>query len=301
VLGQDWLTTPSAGFDLDYAADLGPQPAFEAADPTILHLPEQLRLAGLEDVDFLKLDVDGPDYEVLRSMGDMLARPSLLGVAIEVSFFGSHDANDNTFHNVDRLMREKGFDLFALSKRSYSSAALPWPFLDDQPGKSAGGRPGQGDAIYLRDLGSRVRSTEAAQVSDTKLLKTAALLSLIELHDWAAELLLVHRQRLSHIVDVDHALQLLAEDIQRGQAAPLPYAEYISLFEAEDPRFFGLAQRPAAPAPPVGNQSARVAELERRLQAIESSASWRVTEPLRRLARALKRTRNTVMPSAGPA
>ncbi len=250
ILAQDWSTEPVGGFDLDYAAAFErfapnldeTQAALKDHDPVgIIHLPPYLAASNFYDADFLKLDIDGPDYEVLRSLGDFLAQPSLLGVSLEVCFYGSHDANDNSFHNMDRLMREKGFDLFGLSVRTYASAALPWPYLDAHPSMTSGGRPVQGDALYLRDLGSRVLAKVAATLSDHQLAKSAALFALFSLPDHAAEMLLVHRERLAAVLDIDHALDLLAGEMpEMFGKDPVGYSDYIAAFEAEDPSLFGL-------------------------------------------------------------
>jgi hypothetical protein len=244
---QVWSQTgdgsPSGGFDTDYAAAFamhGDQPDADA-DPILL--TAKLAELGLTDVDFLKIDVDGPDYEILRSATDLLARPGLLGVGVEVCFYGSHDANDNTFHNIDRLMRQKGFDLFGLTVRNYSSAALPWPYLDTYPALTSGGRPVQGDAIYIRDLSSPVRRAEAGAVSDGKLAKLAAIYSLCNLPDEAAEVLMAHRARLEGILDIPAALDLLALQIQENDGTDLSYADYIAAFEAETPQFLDLYGR----------------------------------------------------------
>jgi hypothetical protein len=303
VLGQTWLTTPPGGvYDTDYAAAFEVFAAGEGAQDAgaVIHLAPYLKAAGFYDADFLKLDIDGPDYEVLRSLTELLARPSLLGVCLEVSFFGSHDANDNSFHNVDRLMREKGFDLFTLSVRTYSSAALPFPYLGADPAQNAGGRAGQGDAIYVRDLGSRVRAEIAESLSDEQLAKAAAILALAGMPDYAAEMLVTHRARLSRLLDVDQALDLLTGEIQAGGAIAPDYASYIAAFEADDPGFFhyGVAARHAA-----ANEAARIwneaqaalgaaiaardaaqsalAASEARRTAMSGSISWRLTAGVR--------------------
>jgi hypothetical protein len=256
VLGQDWSPFPVGGFDLDYARAFevyepsAAEAAASVADKTpgrTIHLPAYVKGAGFDDADFLKIDIDGPDYEVLRSATGLLARPTLLGVALEVCFYGSHDANDNTFHNMDRLMREKGFELFGLSVRLYGNAALPMPYLDVHPSLSAAGRPLQGDAIYLRDLASRARADMAAALSDEKLAKAAALQALFSMPDGAAELLLVHRQRLSRLFDVEKALDILALEGQQDQEPPkLGYRDYMAAWEGEAPHFFDQYTRRAA-------------------------------------------------------
>ena len=248
VHDQDWSPFPVHGYDTDYkAAFTGFEPTedqardavSQTAPDRVIDLAAYVRGAGFDDADFLKIDVDGPDYEILRSANSLLARPTLLGVALEVCFYGSHDANDNSFHNMDRLMREKGFELYGLSVRAYASAALPSPYLDAHPSMNTRGRPVQGDAIYIRDLGSRARQAEAAALSDEKLAKAAALYALFSLPDYAAEMLIVHRERLARVLDIDQALDLLAAEAQEDQEPPsLPYRDYMAAVEAEEPRFF---------------------------------------------------------------
>ena len=333
MLKQAWSTVPNNGFDLDYAktfevfapSETEAAKALENTGPdAIIHLPPYLKAADVYDADFLKLDIDGPDFEVLRSITHLLSQPSLLGVSVEVCFYGSHDANDNSFHNMDRLMREKGFDLFGLSVRTYASAALPFPYLDAHPSMNTGGRPVQGDALYVRDLSSRVRADVAAGLSDEKLAKTAALFALFALADQAAEILIVHRERLSRILDVDHALDLLAAEPQQDGPIADRFADYVAAFEQEDHRFFdrytsrntymtmvltAAAQTNEAVAK-VEATEARVAQLERELDderrnsqrladrcetgardveaqlaAVRRSTSWRVSAPVRLLGR----------------
>jgi hypothetical protein len=337
VLTQDWNPFPLAGFDLDYqrafqTVEATPDQVAEAAadgpPDRKIYLPAYLKAAGFDDADFLKIDVDGPDFDVLRSANSLLEKPGLVGVAVEVCFYGSHDANDNSFHNMDRLMRQKGFDLFGLSVRKYASAALPIRYWDVHPSMTVEGRPVQGDAIYIRDFSSRARRAEAASVSDEKLAKAAAVFSLFTLQDQAAEMLIVHRERLSRLLDVDHALDLLTEEVQPYEPRVLGFRNYEAAFTADDERFYDeygkknawhqriLALANTAPgerdlairerdlareALAAEQQAVRDAESraeqarrERdeawsRAASIEGSTAWKLTAPLRKLLGALRR------------
>ena len=313
---------PFDGYDLDYTAAFEP-PAPEVAPSQapatdLIHLPTCLSEAGFDEVDFIKIDVDGPDFEILRSCAGVLARPSLLGVAIEVSFFGSHDANDNTFHNVDRLMRSHGFDLFGLSVRGYASAALPSPFMDRHASANYQGRPFQGDAVYIRDLASPAQRPLADGLSVDKLLKAAALFALFNLQDQAAEILIAHRERLSGAIDVDAGLDLLTAEVPDSPVEGASYRDWIALFEQEDPRLYDVYSRRAqwmsglmqaardAPAKDAGLAEAaarledaeverrraedalkaaetRIADLESELRTTRRSRLWRAGESLRGL------------------
>jgi Methyltransferase FkbM domain len=97
---------------------------------TPVFLPDFLAAHGIQSIDFLKLDVDGQDFEVLLSLESWLGEAQCLGLMVEVCYFGSADETDHTFHNVDRYLKRLGFELFdVLPMYRYSTKALPAPFI----------------------------------------------------------------------------------------------------------------------------------------------------------------------------
>ena len=194
---------------------------------------------GFSDIDFLKIDVDGPDFLILQSLQELLHRPETLGVGVEVNFFGSDSPSANTFHNMDRLLRSCGFEMFNVSVRRYASAALPWPYAEQSPSLSIMGRPYQGDAVYLKDVASPVRQQELNLLTPVKLVKAAALMALHGLYDQAAQIALARRADISSILEVDHLLELLTMEIQGPGRPYASYADYMSGFDRQDPYFFG--------------------------------------------------------------
>jgi hypothetical protein len=206
----------------------------EALEIAGLSLAETLTGVGFTDFDFLKIDVDGADWEILRTLQPVLADHQVLGVAAEVNFFGTDDEDHHTFHNVDRFMRRCGFELFHLSTRRYSSPALPQQYEYSFPASSLKGRPYQGDAIYLRDFTWKTASCDPAQFSPAKHAKLAALFALFDLPDIAAEVVLRARTKLTRFVDVEAALDLLAQQVGLADS----YEEHLRLFDADDPRFY---------------------------------------------------------------
>src|SRR4029450_7351433 len=84
-------------------------------------------------VAFLKIDVDGPDFGILNSFDLAFETLGVLGVGIEVNYFGSAADTDYSFHNVDRFMKARGFELFGTTVRRYSLAALPSPYGSNFP------------------------------------------------------------------------------------------------------------------------------------------------------------------------
>jgi hypothetical protein len=228
-------------------------------------IPLFLREHGIDDVDFIKIDVDGADFLILRSLAQTLEDAKVLGVGIEVNFFGSDDQGVHTFHNVDRLMKHSGFELFCLSTRPYSVAALPAPYQLTRPAKTAWGRVYQGDAIYFRDLADTEQMEWARAAGAYKLAKLAALFSLTGLPDCAAEVLLRFRLTLEPLLNVRAGLDTLTEQSLPPGEPVMPYVEYIAEFELNAPRFY-----PALQETPTTSRSSRlqriIASLKRALR-----------------------------------
>jgi hypothetical protein len=195
-----------------------------------INLTDYLLTRNLDRVDFIKIDVDGPDFAVLNSLDAWLDKHAVLGFLLEVNFVGSEIESDHTFHNTDRFMRSKGFDLFDLSIRRYSTSVLPSPYHSGKPGRTFGGRPLQGDALYLRDLASPDNADVANSVGRLQILKLAAMFSLFDLPDCTAELLVCFKQRLGGDIDLSHSLDLLARQSQRDYLGRLSYRRLMAAF-----------------------------------------------------------------------
>lgn len=201
-------------------------------------LPDYIAARSLNDIDFVKIDIDGADFIVLRSLFESPAHASILGFMLEVNFHGSDDDSEHTLHNTDRLMRQMGFELFDLSMRRYSSSALPLPYEYDMPAQTHGGRPFQGDALYIRDLAAPEMSDFASGLSNEKLAKAVAVFSLGGLYDQAAELVVRFADRLSGLLSADEVLEMLVQQVQKDSDTKLSYRDYMAAFESDDPMFY---------------------------------------------------------------
>lgn len=186
---------------------------------------------GLHAVDFIKIDVDGPDLEVILSAENTVRQSPVLGVVMEVNFFGSADPTDHSFHNVDRLLRQWGFELFDLSTRRFSAAALPAPFrYEGSPAETTWGRLVQGDALYLRDpAGWPEHPAATVPLDPVGLLKLACLFEIFGLPDHAAELLRDRTEELAPLLDTKPLLHLLANEVDPSFDS---YDRYLERFHA---------------------------------------------------------------------
>jgi len=142
-------------------------------------VPDLLAARGWTDLDYLKIDIDGSDFRVLKTFDGKLHRLGVLGVQLEVNFVGAGTLGEHAFHNTDRFMRRQGYELFRLDVRTYSSRALPARYVWPTPAETLFGRPFQGEAWYARDF-------EGAALAPAKLLKLAAIYAAIGVPDMAA-------------------------------------------------------------------------------------------------------------------
>ncbi|MCF8533063.1 MAG: FkbM family methyltransferase [Reyranella sp.] len=183
-------------------------------------LPLALAAHGIPTPDFVKLDVEGAELEILQGAADLM--PGISGVVAEVRF-SSSIASCPTFWEVERFMREIGMELYDLDTYRFTKRALPYPFLYSNTG--ADGKPGSGpsiqgqvmwgDALYFRDL------LASGSHTPRRLLGMACLLEVFGLNDCAAELILAHREVFEPI---DVLLDLLVPEVKGRQ---LSYREYV--------------------------------------------------------------------------
>ena len=212
-------------------------------------VPEVLRNLGWSDIDLIKIDIDGPDFEVLHSLDGQFDELGLLSARLEVNLNGGTGDWEHTFHNTDRFMRARGFELTALDVRNYAMSALPSPFAITSPAQSVTGRPFQAEAFYARDPAGADWRDFGGATRPEKLAKLAAIFSVWNQPDSAAELLLLFREKLAGVFDVDLGLELLAgqAQAQTRAATAIPYRDYIAAFEAGAPSFYPPVWVPRTP------------------------------------------------------
>jgi hypothetical protein len=223
------------------------------ADPNrVVVVPRVLKELGWSDIDLMKIDIDGPDFEVLHSFDGQFDELGILSARLEVNLNGGTGDWEHTFHNTDRFMRVRGFELLALDVRNYAMSALPSPFAITSPAQSVTGRPYQAEAFYARDPAGADWRDLGEVMRPKKLAKLAAIFSVWNQPDSAAEILQVFRDRLAGVLDVDVGLELLTGQAQSqsGATVAMPYRDYIAAFEAGAPGFYPAPWVPYAPPTP---------------------------------------------------
>ena len=205
---------------------------FNNADPVVytdrlIELDGYASEAGIKKIDFLKVDTDGSDIEVLLGARQLLTA-GCLGVSVEAQFHGPCHPYANTFNNIDTLMRQLGFTLFALEPFFYTRAALPGPFYEDMPAQTHYGAVQWGEAVYARDLADLdYERKHGYSPSGEDIVRLAAYFDIFGLQDCAAELLVNRRRLVEPLADVTALLNTLTPGTL-GDG--LSYAEYMTAF-----------------------------------------------------------------------
>src|SRR5206468_7179825 len=83
-------------------------------------LDEWSASAGISNVDFLKLDTQGAELDILRGGERVLASVRALEVEVE---FNPIYLNQPLFGDIDRFLRDRGFVLWKLSTMAHYSRA----------------------------------------------------------------------------------------------------------------------------------------------------------------------------------
>jgi FkbM family methyltransferase len=208
-------------------------------------------------IDFLKIDTDGHDYAVLLG-AEKLLQSEVLGILVEADLNGSVHDYANTYSNIDRFLRARGYTLFDLTAHRYSRAALPARFCYTFLAQTVTGQTCCADMLYLKDHGDPLYARKWKPTSPQKLVKLLCLFLLFGLPDCAAELLETHAHVPAFAVVCPVLLDQLAT---AAHGAPVSYRDYLAAFDADPTAWF---PRPSPSTP----EDQRVVALEQTLAAL---------------------------------
>lgn len=235
TFGRSSAYDPRFKEPLPAAAPNGSSHSPAAAPPARIGLCEFFQQQAIHDVDFIKIDTDGSDFEVLLSAEACLTSHGILGFMVECMFQGSASDSSNTFHTIDRFMKRHGFMIFDMTMHRYSRAALPAPFVYNFAAMTQEGQPLWGDVVFLRDLVAPEYGPALPAISPGKILKLACLYEIFGLPDCAAELILQFHGRISTLIDPGTLLDLLTPS---PDGKTVPYCDYIQAVSENPKRMF---------------------------------------------------------------
>ena len=181
----------------------------------------------LPAADYIKIDCEGYDPEVLRGAQTYLAQSNILSVTVETNFDPSPRYPRTAFAEINDLLVPHRLAVFDINcvrvpRPAYVAARArhPWPPLDpmrDVPELDVG-RPTIFDFLFCRDFAAEdadpglLASLPGAITEPTvdKLIKSMINFELHGLMDCAVHLAEHFRAKLASRLDVDEAIRLLA-------------------------------------------------------------------------------------------
>lgn len=144
---------------------------------------------GIGYVDFMKLDTEGSELDILEGAARTL-NGSVLGVSSEALFTPWH-TDQRVFADLDGFLRSNGFVLYDLPMLKFARSALPSTLTAINPATAVAdyGQVIVGDALYLRDAVRDIESGRSERWDEIAILKMVCLYELFYLPDCAIELL----------------------------------------------------------------------------------------------------------------
>lgn len=183
-----------------------------SAEMDVQAMDDVLARAGIENVDFIKVDTQGSELFILRGAKQLLQQ-GVIGVEVEVEFSPIYSGQP-LFADVDAFLRPLGFALFDLRP----------VFWKRKDGRALGGPQGQivwADALYLRTPESltAMLAPLAPERRRTKLLKAITVSLLYGYLDYALDFLSVSDDALTS-EDRDVAREAIREMGQDDNPIP---------------------------------------------------------------------------------
>jgi FkbM family methyltransferase len=192
---------------------------------------------ALDHVDFIKVDVEGAEYDVLDGARRMLRAQRVLGIFTEF-WWDPVIKGQKAFADIDTLLRDHGFRFFDLDLHRYCRATLPAARLQQELDGSGRrvvkvridggyGQAWTGDALYFRDPVGELKAGSLDPGWDREmLLRLCGLLDCFDYGDCALEVLETFRTTLLAGIDVDLLMDALVPELGRET---VPYDSYRSL------------------------------------------------------------------------
>lgn len=193
------------------------------------------------NVDFLKIDTDGDDYQVILSAENTIKHKGILGISVEVQFHGAIHNQSNLFCNIDSLLRKWGFSLFNLDIYRYSRGVFPSEFIYTIPAQTVSGQVQWGEAVYFRDLADP-NYTEKHDfiITDDMIIKLACLFEMFCLPDCSAELILTQKDNTRF---KDHIYTLLDALTSKYKLNHSNYLKFMEYFEKDPTLLYPSARK----------------------------------------------------------
>ena len=191
---------------------------------------------GLPNIDFIKLDTEGSELDILKGAEKAL-KSSVLGLSIEVEFLRMY-LDQPLFPEVDQYLQSLNFELYDLDLNRRTRKAL----APHGVSRLDLGQLVQGQALYFRNAIDELDSPETRRSwNKERILKLACIQELFNLPDCAIELIQKGDSlKLLELGDAGLWTDLLVPIVDGEDSS---YEEYLSSLRVTNPRVHHLTKR----------------------------------------------------------
>lgn len=190
-----------------------------------IHRLDSLYAQGvIGQADFIKLDCEGFEIEIVKGGQNFLRESGIFGIESETHFFWHHQVPRSHFIELYEQLIPLGFEVFDLGFHRTPCKPLfkGFPVVSDGTVRYRSvGQPNTFDFLFL---GPAFKATEHSLGIDT-LIKMIAVCELYGLHDVALSMLFTHRNQLGTRLDIDEAADCLVRDTPDSK---MTYKAYLS-------------------------------------------------------------------------
>jgi FkbM family methyltransferase len=281
----------------------GDQPSEEVRVVTVRRLDSLLADGTIQRADFLKVDVEGFEKNVFHGGPDFIAA-GVLGVEVESNFNISPIYPKSHFVAVSDYLVGHGLIVadigFNRVPRATFTQALQQSGIAPQD-QCELGRPATLNLLFCRDPIHEGDHSESycklpAPLNVDQIIKTMMIYELYGLNDIALDIARRFRRILSPRLDVEQATRLLARADCRQDEAEKQLRKTEEALRETEVQLRGTEEKLRETEDKVSATEQRFSQTEeqlhaaeRQLRAMKRSNSWRITAPLRKAARFLRR------------
>jgi len=176
--------------EINKSADqIGQNQTNAPAKPSEATIDEILLKNNIDNINFLKIDIDSNDTDVLYGSENLLKNDNLFGIKIEVNF-SDHDSSKNIYEPY-LYLSDHNFVLHKIITNSYASDKIPEKFFYNFSGQNINGSDLFGDLIFFKTLDNNFLNT----LDKNKLINFCRILEIHKLNGMAAEILLKNKKK----------------------------------------------------------------------------------------------------------
>jgi len=172
--------------------------------PDDVTIDQLLLKNSIKNINFLKIDIDSNDCDILYGCENILKKNDLFGIKIEVKF-----AEPNCSKNIYEpylYLSDHNFILHKIITNSYTSDKIPEKFFYNFAGQNLNGTHLYGDLIFFKTLDNNFLIT----LNKDKLINYCRILEIHNLNGMAAEILLKNKKKF-HSEELENYLNKLCE------------------------------------------------------------------------------------------